>query len=563
MKTLTLWLSLYMMCAWYSPHLFAQKTTPIQAQLLQYQPALKAAPFSPLVQPLPGETVEKMGVSAALSDAGLMKLSAPVLEQLRSSRPDVLKLKLPAPGGKTLTLLLYRADVLRPGFLARLGSQERGEESGWTPGVYYWGGVEGRPGSLAALALNTEEVMGLLSLEGGNYTLGALEGRGEGVHALFAEADMRFAPDFDCMVDDEEHFIGSRPQVGQQRMANPDNCVGMYVEIDNSLVQAKGGPSQAMDYVAGAFSQVAAVYANESVNLQISELVAWDVADPYNGPSTSNFLVQFRDELGGDFNGDLAHLVGTQGSGGIAYLDVLCNGFYSVGYSDINLSYNAVPAYSWTVNVLAHEIGHNLGSRHTHACVWNGNNTPLDCCGYASGYEEASTCGANYSCNTPLPDVGTVMSYCHITSGVGISLNPANGGGFGQQPGDLIRDKVYNAFCLSSCGDGPVNDAALTGVVVPNGAYCSGSLSPRVTLQNVGAQPLQQVTINYQIDEGVVNTYAWSGNLSQGAATSVSLPVVAFGIGGHTFEAWVSSPNGTTDDNPANDNASSFFTRLA
>lgn len=40
------------------------------------------------------------------------------------------------------------------------------------------------------------------------------------------------------------------------------------------------------------------------------------------------------------------------------------------------------------------------------------------------------------------------MSYCHLTS-VGINFN----NGFGPQPGDLIRNRVLAASCLSSCGN--------------------------------------------------------------------------------------------------------------
>ena len=115
----------------------------------------------------------------------------------------------------------------------------------------------------------------------------------------------------------------------------------------------------------------------------INELVVWDVIDPYTGTNTSDALNQFRTGLNGNYNGDLAHLIGrsTEFSGGIAYVDVICNSNYGVGVSGINSSYNNVPTYSWTVMVLAHEIGHNLGSRHTHSCSWNGNSTVIDDCG--------------------------------------------------------------------------------------------------------------------------------------------------------------------------------------
>ena len=111
---------------------------------------------------------------------------------------------------------------------------------------------------------------------------------------------------------------------GQRAMASPDNCVNMYVEVDNDIVQSKG-VAGATDYVLGAFAQVALLYQNESINFRVSELLVWDQNDPYDGTSTSTLLSQFRTNLGGQFNGDLAHLVGYSGGGGIAYVNVLCN----------------------------------------------------------------------------------------------------------------------------------------------------------------------------------------------------------------------------------------------
>jgi len=101
----------------------------------------------------------------------------------------------------------------------------------------------------------------------------------------------------------------------------------------------------------------------------------------------------------------------------------------------VNSSYTTFPVYSWTNMVVTHELGHLFGSRHTHACVWNGNNTAIDgCAGYVEGY-----------CALPgnPPEGGTIMSYCHGQSvGINFSL------GFGPQPGNVIRDRVNNAHCL-------------------------------------------------------------------------------------------------------------------
>jgi hypothetical protein len=102
-----------------------------------------------------------------------------------------------------------------------------------------------------------------------------------------------------------------------------------------------------------------------------------------------------------------------------------------MGFSSIGSTYSTVPTYSWSVEVVTHEFGHLLGSQHTHACVWNGNNTAIDGC-----YTTEGGCA-----NPGIPSGGgTIMSYCHLTN-TGINFTK----GFGTQPGNIIRSKVTAA----------------------------------------------------------------------------------------------------------------------
>jgi hypothetical protein len=103
----------------------------------------------------------------------------------------------------------------------------------------------------------------------------------------------------------------------------------------------------------------------------------------------------------------------------------------------VSKNYSNVPTYSRTVKVITHEFGHLLGSRHTRACVWNGNNTAIDGC-----------TGVEGSCPTPpVPaNGGTIMSYCDHTGMPGVNFSL----GFGPQPGNVIRNAVNNASCLPS-----------------------------------------------------------------------------------------------------------------
>ena len=132
------------------------------------------------------------------------------------------------------------------------------------------------------------------------------------------------------------------------------------------------------------------------------------------------------------------------GGGEAAGFSGLCNvsNGQKLSVAMLYTTYSAVPTYSWSVYVVTHELGHLFGSRHTHACVWNGNNTAIDGCALVEG-----------SCSLPgIPSGGgTMMSYCHLQS-VGINFNL----GFGLQPGNVIRNNVTNASCLYACNS-PIN----------------------------------------------------------------------------------------------------------
>lgn len=123
----------------------------------------------------------------------------------------------------------------------------------------------------------------------------------------------------------------------------------------------------------------------------------------------------------------------------------------------------------------------------------------------------------------------------------------------------------------TSCGSATTNDgwdpnapvadddAGIQQVNSPSGTYCTAAIDPVVTLYNYGANNLTSVTINYDIDGGTNNVFNWAGTLAPGSSTTVNLPTITTTAGAHTFNAYTSSPNGVTDSNPANDDASATF----
>jgi hypothetical protein len=70
---------------------------------------------------------------------------------------------------------------------------------------------------------------------------------------------------------------------------------------------------------------------------------------------------------------------------------------------------------------------------------------------------------------------------------------------------------------------------------------------------------LTYLTIYFKIDNGPIYYFYWNGNITGGASANVTLPVVNFTAGSHTFTAYTSSPNGYTDTDSKNDAATSEF----
>lgn len=159
-------------------------------------------------------------------------------------------------------------------------------------------------------------------------------------------------------------------------------------------------------------------------------------------------------------------------------------------------SYQLVPTYSGSVFIIAHEFGHLFGSRHTHDCVWNGNNTAIDGCSGCMENPDPNVGGCQNCPNPGIPSGGgTIMSYCANLS-VGVNFNL----GFGLQSGNVIRNSVANANCLCECVHSSISGPEF---------LCS---SNSFTLQNVPAGS----TVTWSVSP----THLFSGSTSGNGASA-------------------------------------------
>lgn len=520
----------------------------IATEVAARQLAFRRLPVSDLLRPA-APPAGREALPADLRAATFLQPTPATVTALLRNTDELLQFRLPRAGRPDWVLQLRRADILTPDFRLTVASRP-GQPLPYRPGAFYWGIIAGQPQSLAAIVVTNDEIMGTIHLDGERYNLGRLRQATDGTHVMYGASELQQPPQLGCDTDDIAHFIG-RPASGGRSSGSPDpnRCVRMYLEATHDVFLDRGSVAAATDYLTGLFSQAAMLYANEKVKITISEIKVWDTPDPYDGKSPYSVMEKFRRHLAGKFNGDLAHLIGFRGSGGIAYVDALCNHYYGVGYSGIGNSYTIAPTFSWSVEVLTHEIGHNLGSPHTHACAWNGNSTPIDGCGEALGYGEG--------CTAAVPARGTIMSYCHLLSGVGIDFSL----GFGPQPGDLIRDRIYNSDCLVTCRTAPAFDAAITAIAMAGELLCADSIRPQIELTNFGLDTLRNLTIHYSCPDSIRYALPWSGNLPSQQSVRLTLPATAIATGPQVLRVWVAAPNGATDEVESNNQQSLAFTR--
>lgn len=367
-----------------------------------------------------------------LSRSSYLTIDPAVLSAICRDQHEAIRLTLPV-GESKMTMLLLKSKVLSDGF-ATYASGEEGKPQKYEPGIYYRGIIEGETNSLVAISFFKDEVIGMASSEiSGNIILSQTEQKG--TYLIYSDRDLNIHNPSTCGASEPENYEEEIVKYLNNISTRDQKCFKQYIECDYALFLNKGSVPAVNNWITAVYNNVAALYENEDIPTQISEIYVWTTQDPYNINSSYSALTKFK-SMRPTFNGDLAQLAALGGNniGGIAWVNSLCSSF-NYSYANIYANYSNVPVYSWTVEVMTHEIGHNLGSPHTHSCSWVGG--ALDNCYPVEG-----------SCNPGPPPTngGTIMSYCHLTSN-GINFN----NGFGTQPGGLIRAKVSTASCLGFC----------------------------------------------------------------------------------------------------------------
>lgn len=397
------------------------------------------------------EGIENSNTRSVVEKATYAKLKSQDLTNLMAAKNDYIEVEIPYMG-ETIIAQLYKVNPFSEGFHT---DTDKGKNIAYEPGLYYRGIIKGDQNSVVAFSFFKNAIGGIVSGKNfRNLVIGKLDKPNNvSDYIIYSDGDMKVTNNFAC------HTKDIKTSVAPSSNRNPEGvtprCVTMYFEIDyNIYLQNSSSTTETNDWMTQVFNEVQTLYENDDILISLKSTFIWTSDDPYDGNTTggettsSDYLYQFN-QVRPAFDGDVGQLLGIDpgGLGGVAVtIDGLCTQD-NFSYSDVNISFQEVPTYSWTVMVITHEFGHLLGSPHTHACVWNGNDTAIDNCAPLALGEDWE--GGN--CMTTPPTIptdeegGSIMSYCHLLD-TGINFN----NGFLPQPRAAVQAAINGGACLST-----------------------------------------------------------------------------------------------------------------
>ena len=342
-------------------------------------------------------------------------LDAGAVGRLRQQRAAVTLTGFPMPGGRSVDLRLEPFEVLTPDAAVVLATADGEVEIGRPEVSLFHGEVVGEPGSRVFLSLSSFGTHALIQSAGSTVVLSE-GGLNSGLPLVVADlADFPEPPEFakgwECGVG-PEHInplgLDLAALAGDGTLDPQDNpCRIARVAIEGDYEYTAwlfGGDAEASAaYAVTLLGAVSEIYTRDlNVRLLVPFIRLWETEnDPYEGDK----LAQFRAEWNANMRHvqrEVAHLLSGNYGGGVAWVSVVCHNSYGYGLSGVAGSFpyplRDHDGGNWDLFVVAHELGHNFGTLHTH----DGYDPTIDDCG-------------NGDCSQAWG--GTIMSYCHTCAG--------------------------------------------------------------------------------------------------------------------------------------------------
>ena len=370
----------------------------------------------------------------------VVEINAEELSAMKSSSVSFV-MNMPLLNDKTVELQLAPFEIFDEETRFLEGT-ESGDKPFLAPDAkFFSGNISNDDASFAYVGIINNQIYAFVNDRTQTFLMAQKQINGKNEYVIFREEDVTtFPQSFDCGSDELEvpnALQNIRNAIPTNVPYSPNKSASrafIAMECDYEYYAAFFSLDTATAYLLNLVGVVSSIYEDEiGVRLRLPYVRIWTTKkDPWGGKSTTkalNELLKFWNSYMTGIQRTFVHLISGKAInatsfGGLAYIDVIAPAAKSFAYgvSQIRLNLVPFPTYSWDAEVVAHELGHNFGSQHTHNCVWN---PPIDSC-YASE-------GGCYS--GTVARKGTIMSYCHLTS-AGLDLT------FGTRVGNYLSGHV-------------------------------------------------------------------------------------------------------------------------
>ncbi|HWC64515.1 MAG TPA: M12 family metallo-peptidase, partial [Thermoanaerobaculia bacterium] len=369
----------------------------------------------------------------------------------------------PLDPARSADLELHRFELFSPSARSvEVGAGGTETDAPLPDAAFYEGRVAGDPDSRVFLSAFGAAIHAIVQRGEETWSVEPLDGWRGGaaahvVHRLSTEEWAALSRAWRC---DEERLAAGPSREAMLSTATVSDTgqpfsATVAVDTDYELFHRFGDAATERNYVSNELAAVSAIYWRDlHTRLTIGFLRVWtSTADPWSATDPLSALFQVGDYWHAHGSGvarsTVVFLSGKNLGGGVAWLSTICqgdqfdsaDGHWAGGYAVVGniegsmTQFHDPPSGSdvWDVEAVAHELGHNFGSVHTH-CY----SPPIDEC---YGKEPGCYSGPNVD---PGPGVGTIMSYCHLFGWSEISLKF-----HARCISEQLRPTILNAASLS------------------------------------------------------------------------------------------------------------------
>lgn len=362
---------------------------------------------------------------------------------------------------------------------------EQGEIPGELPTVKtFKGSLRGVANSLAVLTIEPDgKVSGFIRTAKNTYTIGSVKTASNAAY-MTKTSDIPYSADLmKCDMTSEALYDKSAHPTGTARQGNTPlvatQTMKIAIDVDKACYDFFGGSQgDITNYITARFAAISAVYEEEiDVGVELGRIYIYSTPDPFTGGSLQPLLASFTNYWAANNSAvdrTIAHLISKRdldnagGAMGLGWLGVLCEKSNGYGVTRImgNEQFPTVDEL-----VIAHEVGHNVGSYHTHNCTQYV--PPIDSCYPAEG-----------GCFPGTKQViGTIMSYCNQRN---FTFHPRTIA--------VMKEAVANAACLGTLAQIQVKTDSV--IFPPLGLNTTKDTTLTALVKNTGSVPLTITSIS-------------------------------------------------------------------